>query len=85
MIKQGSFDTFVQYSEQLRKTYHAHKVTEDPATLIVVSGPDQAMDFFHSLDQGKFGEVKVNIWKRLANEVNETATATIQEVHKFSN
>jgi hypothetical protein len=81
MIKQGTYETFVQYSEQLRETYYAYKAAEDPASPVVVTEPDQVMDFFHGLDQGKIISQGEHMeW--VGSEVNETATATatIQEV-----
>jgi hypothetical protein len=59
-IRQGSFETLAQYSERFRETYRAYKATEkDPIDHpIAVSEPDQAMDFFHGLDDGRYAEFK---------------------------
>jgi hypothetical protein len=57
-IKQGSFDSLAQYSERFRETYRAYK---DSATNVNVSEADQAMDFFHGLDAGRYGIFKTNM------------------------
>jgi hypothetical protein len=36
-------------------------VTEDPVNMIVIKEPDQAMEFFHGLDQVKHGEFKLTV------------------------
>jgi hypothetical protein len=62
-IRQGSFETLAQYSERFREAYRAYKAMEkDPIDHpIDVSEPDQAMDFFHGLDEGRYAEFKYNI------------------------
>jgi len=62
-IKQGLFETLGQYSEPFRETYHAYKATEKyPVDApINVKEPDQAMDFFHGLDDIKYTEFKQNV------------------------
>jgi hypothetical protein len=59
-IRQGSFETLAQYSKRFREAYRAYKATEkDPIDHpIDVSEPDQAMDFFHGLDEGRYAEFK---------------------------
>jgi hypothetical protein len=53
----------VQYSERFRETYHAYKATEkDPVDApIDIKEPDQAMDFFHGLDETKYADSKQNV------------------------
>jgi hypothetical protein len=44
----------------------ASKATKDLLNLIIIKESDQAMDFFHGLDQAKYGEFKLNVQYRLA-------------------
>jgi hypothetical protein len=59
-IKQGLIQD-PQYSKRFRETYHANKVTKDPSNPVSIKEPDQGMDFFHRLDQAKYGEFKLNV------------------------
>jgi hypothetical protein len=36
-------------------------VTKDPSNPVSIKEPDQGMDFFHRLDQAKYGEFKLNV------------------------
>jgi len=62
-IKQGPFETLAQYSKQFRETYRAYKATEKDHVdaPVDVTEPDQAMDFFHGLDDTKYAEFKQNV------------------------
>jgi hypothetical protein len=57
-IRQGSFETLAQYSERFSETYRAYKAIEkDPVdNPIRVSEPNQAIDFFHGLDDRRYAE-----------------------------
>jgi hypothetical protein len=60
-IKQGSFETLAQYSVRFRDTYKAYKATATAERLINVPEEDQALDFFHGLDQGRCASFKTSM------------------------
>ena len=51
-IKQGPFESLAQYSERFRDTYRAYKATGTQSRPVDVPENEQALDFFHGLDQG---------------------------------
>jgi len=60
-IKQGSFETLVQYSIRFPDTYKAYKVTATEERPVGVTEQDQALDFFHGLDQGRYVQFKTSM------------------------
>jgi hypothetical protein len=61
-IKQGPFESLAQYSERFRETYRVYKETNSKEDSPVdIAEADQAMDFFHGLDQGRYGVFKTNM------------------------
>jgi hypothetical protein len=60
-IKQGSFETLAQYSVRFRDTYKAYKVTATAERPVNVPDEDQALDFFHGLDQGRYASFKTSM------------------------
>jgi hypothetical protein len=57
-IKPGSFESLAQYIERFRETYRAYK---ESTVNVDVGEADQAMDFFHGLDAGRYGIFKTNM------------------------
>jgi hypothetical protein len=84
-IRQGSFETLAQYSERFRETYRAYKATEkDPIdNPIGVSEPDQAMDFFHGLDEGRYAEFKQNVKNGWAMKSMNPPT-TVNKIYRLA-
>jgi hypothetical protein len=72
-----------QYSEHFRETYREYKATKDPASLIVIKEPDQAMDFFHGFDESKYGEFKVQVKNGWAMKSMKPPT-TVNEMYQKS-
>jgi hypothetical protein len=60
-IKQGSFETLAQYSVRFRDTYKAYKATATAERPVNVPEEDQALDFFHGLDQGRYASFKTSM------------------------
>jgi hypothetical protein len=83
MIKQGAFETLAQYSERFRETYRAYKATEDLMNPIVIREPDQAMDFFHGLDESKYGEFKVHVKNGWAMK-SMKPLKTVNEIYRLA-
>jgi hypothetical protein len=84
-IRQGSFETLAQYSERFRETFQAYKATEkDPKDHpIDVSEADQAMDFFHGLDDGRYGEFKQNVKNGWAMKSMNPPT-TVNQIYRLA-
>jgi len=84
-IKQGPFETLAQYSEWFRETYRAYKATEkDPVNnLIDVKEADQAMDFFHGLDDVKYAEFKQNVKNGWAMKSMQPPK-TVNEIYRLA-
>jgi hypothetical protein len=82
-IEQDSFETLALYSERFRETYQAYKVTDGLASQIVIKEPDQAMDFFHGLDQAKYGEFKQNVQNGWAMK-SMKPPQTVNEVYQLA-
>jgi len=60
-IKQESFETLVQYSARFRDTYKSYKATETVESPVDVTEKEQALDFFHGLDQGRYATSKTSM------------------------
>jgi hypothetical protein len=74
-IKQGSFETLAQYSVRFCDTYKAYKATATEERPVDVAEQDQALDFFHGLDQGRYAQFKtsmLNGWATKAFDPPET-------------
>jgi hypothetical protein len=82
-IKQGAFETLAQYSERFRDTYRAYKATKDPASPIMIKEPDQAMEFFHGLDESKYGEFKVHVKNGWAMKSMKPPT-TVNKIYRLA-
>ena len=84
-IKQGPFETLAQYSERFRETYRAYKATEkDPVdNPIDVKEPDQAMDFFHGLDDVKYAELQQNVKNGWAMKSMQPPK-TVNEIYRLA-
>jgi hypothetical protein len=67
-IKQGSFETLAQYSVRFRDTYKAYKATATEECPVDVAEQDQAFDFFHGLDQGRYAQFKTSMWNGWATK-----------------
>jgi hypothetical protein len=74
-IKQGSFETLAQYSVRFHDTYKAYKAIATQERPVDVAEQDQALDFFHGLDQGRYAQFKtsmLNGWATKAFDPPET-------------
>ncbi len=60
-IRQGAFESLSQYSERFRETYWSYKNTANAATPVDIKEEEQAMDFFHGLDNGWYAAFKSNM------------------------
>jgi len=60
-IKQGSFETLAQYSARFRDTYKSYKATGTVERPVNVTEKDQALDFFHGLDQARYATFKTSM------------------------
>jgi hypothetical protein len=74
-IKQCSFETLARYSVRFRVTYKAYKATGTAEHPVKVPKEDQALEFFHGLDQGRYATFKtsmLNGWATKAFDPPET-------------
>jgi len=82
-IKQGAYETLVLYSERFREVYNGYKeagTTENPVN---ISESEQAMDFFHGLDSGRYGAFKTSMidgWSTTAFD----PPATVNEIYRVA-
>jgi hypothetical protein len=60
-IKQGPFESLAQFSERFRETYRSYKNTSTSASPVNIEEKEQAMDFFHALDAGRYGAFKTSM------------------------
>jgi hypothetical protein len=70
-IKQGAFEGLLLYSERCHETYQAYKATDSTSNPVDVKEEVQAMEFFHGLDNAKYGVFKMSM-------VNEWATKAVK-------
>jgi hypothetical protein len=88
-IKQGAFEGLSLYSERFHETYRAYKATDSTSNPVVVKEEIQAMDFFHGLDNGRYGAFKtsmLNGWAtkavkppKMANEIYRLAGSWVKQ------
>jgi hypothetical protein len=70
-IKQEAYETLAQYSERFREVYKGYKEAATTANPVNISESEQAMDFSHGLDSGRYGAFKtsmINGWSTTAFE-----------------
>jgi hypothetical protein len=63
-IKQGPFGSSALFSERFRetyKTYRSYKNTSTSTSPVNIDEKEQAMDFFHALDAGRYGAFKTSM------------------------
>jgi hypothetical protein len=60
-IKQGPFESLAQYSERFRETYRSYKNTAPSSHPVDIRESEQAINFFHGLDQGRYAVFKTNM------------------------
>jgi hypothetical protein len=60
-IKQGAFESLSQYSNRFRETYQSYKNTANSGSPVDIAETEQAMDFFHVLDNGQYAVFKTNM------------------------
>jgi hypothetical protein len=70
-IKTGTFKMLPMYSERFHDTYQSYKATGTQTNPVDVKENIQAMDFFHGLDNAKYGAFKTSM-------LNGWATKAIQ-------
>jgi hypothetical protein len=74
-IKQGPFESLTQFSERFRETYWSYKNTLMSTNPVNIEEKEQAMDFFHVLDAGRYDAFKtsmLNGWAAGAFELPDT-------------
>jgi len=75
-IKQGAFEGLSLYSERFHETYRAYKATDSTSNPVDVKEEVQAMDFFHGLDNARYGAFKMSMlngWATKAVKPPKTA------------
>ncbi len=83
-IKQGAFETLAQYSERFRDTYRGYAETvQVQAGQVAVEEKVQAMEFFHGLDQGKYGAFKTSMLNAWTTGAVKPPT-TVNEIYKMA-
>jgi hypothetical protein len=60
-IKQGPFESLAKFSERFRETYQSYKNTSMATSPVNIEEKEQAMDFFHALDAGRYGTCKTSM------------------------
>jgi hypothetical protein len=60
-IKQGPFELLAQFSERFRETYRSYKNTSTATNPGNIEEKEQAMDFFHAIDTGRYGAFKTSM------------------------
>jgi hypothetical protein len=60
-IKQGPFESLAQFIERFRETYQSYKNTLMSTNPVNIDEKEQAMDFFHALDAGRYGAFKTSM------------------------
>jgi hypothetical protein len=61
MIKRGASESLIQYSKRFRETYQSYKITANSGSPVDIAEEEQAMDFFHGLDNGRYTVFKMNM------------------------
>jgi hypothetical protein len=61
MSKQVSFETLAQFSQWFQKTYQSYRNSSSLTKGVDMDKEEQAMDFFHGLDQGRYGVFKTSM------------------------
>jgi hypothetical protein len=82
-VKQGAYETLAQYSERFREVYKGYKEAGTKTNLVNISESEQAMDFFHGLDSGRYGAFKtsmINGWSATAFD----PPATVNEIYRVA-
>jgi hypothetical protein len=82
-IKQGAFKTLAQYSERFHETCKGYKETGTTLAPVDIKENIQAMDFFHGLDQGRYGAFKtsmINGWSTKAFN----PPATVNDIYRVA-
>jgi hypothetical protein len=83
-IKQGAFETLAQYSERFRDTYRGYAETlQVPAGQVAVEEKVQVMDFFHGLEQGKYGAFKTSMLNAWTTRAIAPPTS-VNEIYKMA-
>jgi hypothetical protein len=91
-IKQGSFESLAQYSERFRETYPGYKATGLQSRPVDIPEHEQALDFFHGLDQARYAAFKtsmLNGWAtkafdppQMVNDIYRIAGAWVKPTSK---
>jgi hypothetical protein len=82
-IKQGAFETLAQYSERFRETYKGYKETGTTLAPVDIKENIQAMDFFHGLDQGRYGAFKTSMINSWSTEAFNPP-ATVNDIYRVA-
>jgi nitrous oxide reductase len=72
-----------QYSERFREVYKGYKEAGTTTNPVNISESEQAMDFFHGLDSGRYGAFKtsmINGWSTTAFD----PPATVNEIYRVA-
>jgi hypothetical protein len=82
-IRQGAYETLVQYSERFREVYKGYKETGTKAGPVDVKEEVQALDFFHGLDQGRYGVFKTSMLNGWAAKAFDPPK-TVYEIYRVA-
>ncbi len=76
MIKQGPFESSARYSKRFSETYQSYKNSANAQAPVNIVEEEQAMDFFHGFDNGRYSVFKTNMLNGCGQE--ELLTYLIQ-------
>jgi hypothetical protein len=82
-IKQGAYETLAQYSERFREVYKGYKETGTTENPVNTSESEQAMDFFHGLDPGRYGAFKTSMINGLSTTAFDPPT-TVNDIYRVA-
>jgi hypothetical protein len=81
-IRMGTFETLAMYSERFHETYRAYKATASATNPVDVKDEEQAMDFFHGLDNQHYAAFKTSMMNGWATTAVK-ALKTPNEVYRL--
>jgi hypothetical protein len=82
-INQRPFESLAQYSERFRDTYRAYKATGTQSRPVDVPENEQALDFFHGLDQGRYAAFKTSMLNGWATKAFDPPQ-TVNDIYRIA-
>jgi hypothetical protein len=80
-LKQGPFESLAQYSKRFWETYRSYKNIPSATNLVYIEESEQAMDYLHKLEQGRYAVFKtnmLNVWAAGAFNPPDTVNKIFQ-------